>query len=119
VSFPEIEPAPLEVLRPLPALGPDVLWLDPATQTQFIGAADVIPIAHLALWALNHGYPSESFASALGVPQAQSELIMRDIEAKRRGTRTLHFKPLVRRIPEVDACQCVVSTAVSHVSRQL
>ena len=56
----------------------------------------------LALWAKNHGRPTAELAGALGITEAQAELIYRDIDTKRRTTRYLHARPeLVEPVEEL------------------
>lgn len=57
----------------------------------------------LALYALNHGYPSEVLADALGITAGKAAHIYADIETKRRTTRYLHGKGvLVAPVPEIQ-----------------
>ncbi|MEW6439789.1 MAG: NAD(+) synthase [bacterium] len=56
----------------------------------------------LALYAHNHGIPSQEAAPVLGLTAEQLERICRDIEQKRSTTRYLHLPPqLVREVEEV------------------
>ncbi len=58
----------------------------------------------LCLYAHNHSVPSREVAEALGLSEAQVEHVYRDIEGKRRSTRTLHQPPiLVEAVPEIHA----------------
>lgn len=49
----------------------------------------------LALWAHNHGLPTDRLAAALGISQERAAGVYADIEAKRRATRYLHEHPLL------------------------
>ncbi len=49
----------------------------------------------LALWAHNHRMPVAELALSLQVTVPAAEAIYRDIEAKRRSTRYLHFPPIL------------------------
>lgn len=55
----------------------------------------------LALYALNHGYPAEALAAALGIDAARAQAIYDDIGNKRRTTQYMHLPPvLVVDVPE-------------------
>jgi NAD+ synthase len=57
----------------------------------------------LALWAYNAGRSTGELASALKIEERQAANVYRDIEAKRRGTRYMHLKPvLVQELPELN-----------------
>jgi NAD+ synthase len=49
----------------------------------------------LCLWALDHGVPAASAASAAGLTADEVERVFRDIQAKRRASRYLHHVPTV------------------------
>ncbi len=56
----------------------------------------------LCLYAKNHAVPVCEVAAATGLTEAQVELVLRDIDQKRRTTRYLHAPPdLVEAIPEL------------------
>lgn len=56
----------------------------------------------LCLYARNHGIPAAALTKALGLTEAQVELVLQDIDGKRRATRYLHQPPLlVEAVPEV------------------
>ena len=57
----------------------------------------------LALWAYNHGLPAAELARAVGINEQHARFVYRDIEAKRRGTRYMHLKPvLIEPVRELD-----------------
>jgi len=57
----------------------------------------------LALWAHNHQRGAAELAAALQITEQQAANVYRDIEAKRRGTRYMHLKPvLVEEVAELD-----------------
>ncbi len=57
----------------------------------------------LALWALNHGIAAEPLAAALGTTVETARRIYDDIGAKRRGTASLHRRPiLLGSVPEIQ-----------------
>ncbi len=65
----------------------------------------------LCLYARNHGVPATSLTAALGLPVEQIELVLQDIDGKRRATRYLHLPPLlVDAVPEVAAATCSAPT---------
>lgn len=47
----------------------------------------------LCLWAVDHGVPAAEVAPAIGLTEEQVERVFRDIEAKRRVSRYLHYVP--------------------------
>jgi NAD+ synthase len=49
----------------------------------------------LCLYARNHGVSAEQVATFAGLEAAQVERVFRDIDAKRRATRYLHYGPLL------------------------
>jgi NAD+ synthase len=49
----------------------------------------------LCLYARNHGVSAEQVATIAGLEAAQVERVFRDIDAKRRATRYLHYGPLL------------------------
>jgi NAD+ synthase len=56
----------------------------------------------LALWAYNHGRSERELGPALRISEQQASNVYHDIEAKRRGTRYMHLKPvLVEPVPEL------------------
>jgi NAD+ synthase len=58
----------------------------------------------LCLWAHNHGVTASAVAPVVDLSPTQVELVFRDIESKRRATRSLHLAPaLVERVLEVEA----------------
>ena len=58
----------------------------------------------LCLYARNHGVPAAALTKALGLTEAQIELVLQDIDGKRHATRYLHLPPLlVDAVPEVQA----------------
>jgi NAD+ synthase len=54
-----------------------------------------VPYAQMdvALWGKTHGRPAAEVGRKLGMPVEQVELLYRDIDAKRAGTRPLHARP--------------------------
>jgi len=57
----------------------------------------------LALWARNHDVPAAELAGRLGLTESRAAFIYRDIDSKRRATRTLHAAPsLVEPVPPVS-----------------
>jgi NAD+ synthase len=52
-------------------------------------------VLDLCLYALNHGLPAASIASAAGLREEDVERVFQDIEGKRRATRYLHEPPLL------------------------
>ncbi|MCC6640531.1 MAG: NAD(+) synthase [Deltaproteobacteria bacterium] len=62
------------------------------------------PQLDLCLWAHNHGIPAEKAAAAIGLSPGRVEGVFRDIESKRRATRSLHLGALlVEPVDEVAA----------------
>lgn len=56
----------------------------------------------LCLYGYNHEVPASTVAPVVGLTVEQVERVYKDIESKRRGTRYLHFPPiLVEPIPEI------------------
>ena len=57
----------------------------------------------IALWSHNHGRSAAELGGALGITEAQAQLVYADIEAKRRATGYLHASPiLVEPVVEVS-----------------
>jgi NAD+ synthase len=73
----------------------------PQTQEEFYFALPY-EMMDLCLYGRNHGTPAAAVAAALGLEVEQVERVYRDIDAKRRATRSLHLPPqLVTEIAEV------------------
>jgi NAD+ synthase len=73
----------------------------PQTQEEFYFALPYDKM-DLCLWARNHGVGADAVAPVVGLTPPQVERVFKDIDAKRRGTRYLHSKPLfVRAVDEV------------------
>ena len=51
-------------------------------------------LTDLCLYGINHGIGVDEVAAAAGLTGSQVEKVFRDIEAKRRGARYLHSRPL-------------------------
>jgi NAD+ synthase len=59
-------------------------------------------VLDLCLYALNHGLPAASIASASGLREEDVQRVFQDIEGKRRATTYLHEPPLlVEPVPEI------------------
>lgn len=80
---------PDEILRRQPTT--DTYSL-PQTQEEFYFAVPY-EVMDLCLWASNHEIPSRDVGDVTGLTEEQVERIFRDIEAKRRVSRYLHFVP--------------------------
>jgi NAD+ synthase len=64
------------------------------TQDEFYFPLPYAPM-DLCLYARNHGVPAEQVAKVAGLEPEQVERVFRDIDAKRRATRYLHYGPLL------------------------
>jgi NAD+ synthase len=65
----------------------------------------------LCLYAYNHGVPADEVASAVSLTTEQVGRVFRDIEAKRRATRSLHMPALlVEPVAEIGAGTALGST---------
>ena len=61
------------------------------------------PEMDLCLYALNHGVPASEVAPVVGITVAQVERVFRDIDAKRKATRSLHITSvLVEPVAEIS-----------------
>jgi NAD+ synthase len=57
----------------------------------------------LCLYALNHGVPASEVAPVVGITVEQVERVFRDIDAKRKATRSLHITSvLVEPVAEIS-----------------
>jgi NAD+ synthase len=62
----------------------------------------------LCLYGHNHGIPAAALGATLGLAAEQVERVYRDIEAKRRATRSLHLPPqLVAEVAEISGSERV------------
>ena len=59
-------------------------------------------LTDLCLYGINHGIGVDEVAAAAGLTGSQVEKVFRDIEAKRRGARYLHSRPLPSVPMDVD-----------------
>ncbi|TIW15241.1 MAG: NAD(+) synthase, partial [Mesorhizobium sp.] len=59
-------------------------------------------LTDLCLFGLNHGIGADEVAAAAGLTGSQVEKVFKDIEAKRRGARYLHSRPLPSVPMDVD-----------------
>jgi NAD+ synthase len=66
----------------------------PQSQEEFYFALPY-RLMDLCIHAVNNGVPAEETASATGLTVAQVRTVFNDIEAKRRGARYLHSRPLL------------------------
>jgi NAD+ synthase len=61
------------------------------------------PEMDLCLYALNHGVPASEVAPVVGITVEQVERVFRDIDAKRKATRSLHITSvLVEPVAEIS-----------------
>jgi NAD+ synthase len=61
------------------------------------------PEMDLCLYALNHGVPAREVAPVVGITVEQVERVFRDIDAKRKATRSLHITSvLVEPVAEIS-----------------
>jgi NAD+ synthase len=74
----------------------------PQTQEEFYFALPYDRM-DLCLWAHNHGVTPEEVSPVVDLSPARVEQVFRDIESKRRTTRSLHLAPvLIEAVPEID-----------------
>ncbi|TIR21961.1 MAG: NAD(+) synthase [Mesorhizobium sp.] len=59
-------------------------------------------LTDLCLYGMNHGIGADEVAAAAGLTGSQVEKVFKDIEAKRRGARYLHSRPLPSVPMDVD-----------------
>lgn len=72
----------------------------------------------LCLYARNHGVPAAALTQALGLPAAQIERVLEDIDGKRRATRYLHLPPLlVESVPEVHVAHATPAPGAAAAER--
>ena len=82
----------------------------PQTQEEFYFALPYDRM-DLCLYAYNHNVCAAEVAPAVGLTTAQVERVFKDIAAKRRATRHLHFPPLlVDPVPEICFCPLPLSS---------
>ncbi len=70
------------------------------------------PEMDLCLWANDHGVPAREVGPPIGLTEEQVDRVYRDIEAKRRVSRYLHYVPTLDRAQRLTVCGIAGSIAL-------